>query len=204
MIRARGGLLIEGDRSHFTLVSPDRPGLFAAVVGLLALHRQDVRSARAWSDGDGMAIDEFMIEPLVRPPNWEQFRDDLDRVLNGRLALEHRLAERAIRHQPKVRPSAAHVAEPTVQVHNDASSRGTVVEVRAGDGIGVLYRITKALAELHLDIRHAMVSTIGHEVVDTFYVLDIDGKQIDDPAVAEEVRTAVLFALYQIWRPLPR
>ena len=116
--------------------------------------------------------------------------------------LEPRLAARAIRYQPKMRPSAAHVAEPTVQVHNDASSRGTVVEVRAADGVGVLYRITKALAELHLDIRHAMVSTIGHEVVDTFYVLDIDGKQIEDPAVADEVRTAVLFALHQTWRPL--
>jgi [protein-PII] uridylyltransferase len=203
VIRARGGLLIEGDRSHFTLVSPDRQGLFAAVVGLLALHRQDVRSARAWSDGDGMVIDEFVIEPLVRPPNWEQFRDDLDRVLNGRLALEPRLAARAIRYQPKMRPSAAHVAAPMVQVHNDASSRGTVVEVRAADGVGVLYRITKALADLHLDIRHAMVSTIGHEVVDTFYVLDIDGKQIDEPAVADEVRTAVLFALHQSWSPLP-
>ena len=51
--------------------------------------------------------------------------------------------------------------------------------MRAPDRIGTLYRITRALADLDLDIRHAKVATLGHEVVDTFYVVDQDGAKID-------------------------
>ena len=47
-----------------------------------------------------------------------------------------------------------------------------MVEVRAPDAIGVLYKITHALAELDLDIRSAKVQTMGAEVVDSFYVRD--------------------------------
>ena len=44
---------------------------------------------------------------------------------------------------------------------NDATHRATVIEVHAGDGVGVLHRITRALAELDLDIRSAKVQTLG-------------------------------------------
>ena len=56
----------------------------------------------------------------------------------------------------------------------DASSNATVIEVRAPDKIGILHRITKALGELGLDIRHAKIQTMGNEVVDTFYVRNAD------------------------------
>ena len=50
--------------------------------------------------------------------------------------------------------------------------------------IGVLHRITKALAEVGLDIRHATVQTLGLEVVDTFYVRNWAGERIDDASTA--------------------
>ena len=54
-----------------------------------------------------------------------------------------------------------------------------MIEVRAPNRIGVLHRITKALAELGLDIRHATVQTLGEDVVDTFYVQGRNGRRID-------------------------
>ena len=66
-----------------------------------------------------------------------------------------------------------------VSVDNDASDSATVIEVRAPDRIGTLYRITKALAELELDVRLAKVASLGHEVVDAFYVVDQDRRQAD-------------------------
>ena len=59
---------------------------------------------------------------------------------------------------------------PTVRFVDGASSNATVIEVHAATNVGILHRITKALGELGLDIRHATVQTIGMEVVDTFYV----------------------------------
>ena len=61
--------------------------------------------------------------------------------------------------------------------HDEASSDSTVIEVRCTTKIGILHRITKALAEVGLDIRHATVQTIGLEVVDTFYVRNWSGER---------------------------
>ena len=63
------------------------------------------------------------------------------------------------------------------------------------DRIGVLYRITRALAEMMLDIRTAKVATLGHEVVDTFYVRDIDGQKITDEATQREIERAIQHGL---------
>jgi [protein-PII] uridylyltransferase len=68
------------------------------------------------------------------------------------------------------------------------------VEVRAPDGIAVLYRITRALAGLGLDVRHAKVATLGAEVVDTFYVVEADGRKVD-VSRRQEVQRAVLTVL---------
>ena len=60
-----------------------------------------------------------------------------------------------------------------------------MIEVRAPDRVGLLYRITKSIADLGLDIRHARVQTLGPEVIDTFYVRYADGKVSDDDHLAE-------------------
>jgi [protein-PII] uridylyltransferase len=89
-----------------------------------------------------------------------------------------------------------------VRFDNDASSAATVIDVYAPDGIGLLYRITRTMAELDLDIRSAKVETFGVQAVDSFYVLDRRGTKVTDHrAVAEIEReivhsvTAVEFAL---------
>jgi UTP:GlnB (protein PII) uridylyltransferase len=57
-----------------------------------------------------------------------------------------------------------------VLVSNEASASTTMIDVRAPDAIAVLYRLAATLAGRGLDIRSAKVATLGHEVVDVFYV----------------------------------
>ena len=57
-----------------------------------------------------------------------------------------------------------------VLISNEASVSTTMVDVRAPDAIAVLYRLAAALTHRGLDIRSAKVATLGHEVVDVFYV----------------------------------
>ena len=87
------------------------------------------------------------------------------------------------------------VAEPTVRVDNTASGRSTVVEVRAPDRLGVLYRITRAFADLDLDIRSAKIDTLGHEVVDSFYLRTSSGNKVDDRDHIRELERAILHQL---------
>jgi [protein-PII] uridylyltransferase len=61
--------------------------------------------------------------------------------------------------------------------------------------LGVLHRITKAIADLGLDIRHASVLTLGNEVVDTFYVRESGGGRITDESYKDEISRAILHVL---------
>lgn len=178
---------------RITVVAADRPGLFSRVAGVLSLHGLGVLSAQAHSDEQGMAASEFVIEEPEFGARWDRVTADLERALAGQLAIDARLAERA-RSYARRTPHPVELS-PSLTVDNAASSNATVIEVRAPDAVGVLYRITSALALMLLDIRHAKVQTMGHEVVDTFYVQDAAGRKVTDAFHLAEIERAVLHAL---------
>ena len=126
--------------------------------------------------------------------DWDQVVDDVRRALEGRLAIGARLADRARTYGPPA-PAAAGPTEPSLVVDNEMSSSATVIEVHAADAIGVLYRITCALADLDLDVRSAKVQTLGHEVVDAFYVVDAAGEKLTDDEQLHELERALLHSL---------
>jgi [protein-PII] uridylyltransferase len=190
-LMAAGRTSVEGDGAVLTVVAPDRPGLFSRVAGTLALRTIAVLAADAASDEAGMAASRFRVEVGAEGIDWDTVVADIHRALDGRLALEARLAERA-RTYRRVAPGAALVAPPTVRTDNNASSTSTVVEVRARDGVGRLYRITRAFADLDLDIRTARISTLGEEAVDTFYVRTAAGRKITDRDHLRELTRALL------------
>ena len=168
--------------SEVTVVAPDRPGLLWRAAGVLASHRLAVRSANATSV-DNIAVSVFDVAPdYGDPPDATLVAADLRRMLQGRLDVEDRLDRRA----RAVRPRAASVPAPRVSLVDDASDTATVVEVRAHDAPGLLWRVGRALGECGLDVRAARVETLGAEVVDVFYVTDSDGK----PLAAEDLRRA--------------
>ena len=70
-----------------------------------------------------------------------------------------------------------------------------MLEVRAPDELGVLHRITAALAGCGLDVRSAHVSTLGADAVDAFYLVGPDGGPLTDPVLRSGVCAAVLQAL---------
>jgi [protein-PII] uridylyltransferase len=182
--RAQGRLLVEGNGNRARVAAADRPGLFCHVAGILALHGLDVLAARAWSTDDGMAVEDFQVAPAFgRRPDWGAVEADVARALAGALSLEAALAARARQYAGRAGAAAASPPRTDVAVENGASDTATVVDVRAPDRIGTLYRITRALADLGLDIRHAKVATIGHEVVDAFYVVDGQGAKVAEDRI---------------------
>jgi [protein-PII] uridylyltransferase len=192
-LMAEGNLQVLVDGTVVTVVAPDRTGLLACVAGTLALHGLAVLSASVATDQRGMAVEVLEVDPLFgRRPDAERLRSDLADALEGRLPLEARLAQRASDYAAGRRPSAARPAEPRVLVDNEASAAATVVEVRAADAVGVLYRVTRALAASGVDVSSAKVSTLGHEVVDSFYVRDASGSKVCHPDAVDGLRTAIL------------
>lgn len=187
-----GERVVRGDGDTLTVVDVDRPGLFSRVTGTLALHGLDVLDANIVTF-DGRALEVITVASSFGPTfAWDKVVRDLERALDGRLALRARLAERAATYR-RSGPVTVQ-AEPKVEFHLDASSRATVVEVHAPDSVGVLHRITSAIAEFHLDIVRARVQTLLDEVVDSFYVEAAGGGKVPED-VLPELRRAILHAV---------
>jgi [protein-PII] uridylyltransferase len=72
-----------------------------------------------------------------------------------------------------------------------------VVEVRAADGVGVLYRMVSGLGHAGLHVLTALVSTIGPDVVNSFYVRGPDGGGLPHGDARNQVRRVVLDNLAQ-------
>jgi [protein-PII] uridylyltransferase len=169
------------------VTAPDRPGLLWRAAGVLALHRLDVYAATATSLGP-TAVTLFTVSPRFgSPPDWRLVRDDLHAALEGSLPLHERLAAKE-----QAYPRHHAPAPPRVIVLDDAAESATVVEVRAHDAVGLLYRIGRALDSCGLDVRSARVSTFGAEVVDAFYVVDAHGDKVTDPRDLAAIEAAVL------------
>lgn len=191
---AAGSRQLQGEGDVLTVVDVDRPGLFSKVAGVLALHGATVLAAAAHSEA-GAAVAEFRVAVGEgREVPWSRIAADLDRALDGRLAVSARLADRIGAYR-RSRPRAALPVANRVVIDNEVSRTATVVEVHTEDRMGVLYRVTGAIAELGLDIRRALVQTVGERVVDAFYLLDPDGRKLTDPHALEAVEVAILHAL---------
>ncbi len=191
-LMAGAGTVVQGSGEVLTVVAPDRPGLFSRVAGALALEGLAVRSADAAS-GDGRAASQFRVEAGPGGLEWDRVTATVRRALEGRLALDARLSERS-RSSRQVPRGTSLLPAPRVRIDNHASASCTVVEVRAPDRLGLLYRVTTALAELDLDIRLAKVATLGSEVIDTFYLRTAGGAKLADRVDVRELERAVLHA----------
>jgi [protein-PII] uridylyltransferase len=192
-----GGAAVRISGSRVTVAAPDRPGLLWQAAGVLALHRLVVRTARAIVPGSGTegasAVIEFTAVPEYgAPPDPAALEADLRRALADRLDVAARLERRAA--AMRVRRGVP-VPPPRVTIVGDASETATVVEVRAHDRPGLLWRIGQALGGCGLQVRAAQVDTLGADAVDVFYVVDEKGEPIDDAALLSRIREHVLDAL---------
>ncbi len=191
-VRADGQPHIEAHGEWIVVAAPDRPGLMGRLAGALALSACDVEEAVAGAEG-GVALDRFRVDAGRAGLDVERVRRMVTDALAGRLALSWRLAERH-RSYRRTRPPAS-MLPLDVRVINDESDRYTVIEVLGPDSVGLLYRLASALGELDVDIVQARVSTLGDDVVDSFYVHGAHDGKITDPQHVAEIRAALLHAL---------
>jgi len=188
---ADGGPAAIVDGNEVTVVALDRPGLLWRAAGVLASHRLTVRGANATAVGD-TAVTVFNVVPEYGdPPDATLVSSDLRRMLEGRLDVEDRLERRA----RAVRAHGFAAPPPKVTLVDNASTNATVVEVRAHDEPGLLWRIGRALGECGLNVHAARIETLGAEAVDVFYVTDSTGGLLTDPDLRKRTVQTVLSAL---------
>lgn len=185
-------------KPHFyevTLITADRPRLFATITGVLTAWGMNIVEAEAFANGAGTVLDTFHFTDLhhtleLNPSECERFKKVMSEVLTGRADLEPLLRGR-------LRPRASHtpkVRVPTRIAFDDtSSSRSTLLEIVTQDRPGLLYSISSAMAACACNIEVALIDTEGEKAIDVFY-LTVDENKLDAER-QDELRRALSRAL---------
>lgn len=181
-----------GDVYALEIVVQDKPGLLSTIAGVLNVLRLDVRSARTKSYG-ASAVMEWIVSPDPHaPPLTEQnLQREIADALISKTSLEQRINERVAAYAQL--PSIP-VPAPIVDTFLAAATDATVIEVRSHDRPALLFGIGDAITKCNIDIRSAIVTTLGAEAIDTLYVTEINGGALSHERafeVAQKLRSAL-------------
>ena len=180
--------------SEITLVTADRPQLFATMAGVLAAWGMNIVTADAFSNRQGVIVDSFGFTDGFRTLEMNSsergvFVKSVHDVMSGTISLEKLLSgrRRTRRYIPKV------VVAQKIDFDDQASSHSTLLQVIAQDEPGLLRALSLRLAASGCNIEVALVDTEGETAIDVFYLTKAGSKL--DPAEEEELRSALVTAM---------
>ena len=155
------------------VISPDKPGLLSIVAGVFNISRLDVKSARTKTLGNS-AVMYWIVTPEPHAPEITdtKLHELIAAALVDSKDVEEKLFARAAAYASI--PTIP-VPDPEVEIFTDAATDATVIEVRSHDRPGLLFRIGAAITQSRIDIRSAIVTTLGAEAIDTLYVTELTG-----------------------------
>ena len=180
---------------ELTVVTPDRPFLFASITGTLAAWGMSIVKADAFANAAGVVLDTFRFVDLYRtlelnPSEAGRLESNLLEVLRGKTEVSKLMSGRlqaASRHKPKV-------TIPTqLRFDDSSSSHSTLLELITYDRPGLLYQVSSVLARLGCNIEIALIDTEGEKVIDVFYLTSHARKL--PPELQEAIEKALLAKL---------
>jgi len=165
-----------GELIEIEIIAKDQTGLLSAVAGLMTISRLNVRSAKTRTTNE-IAVMRWMVEleTNAQMPTEEKLLDQLRKALSGDLDLGRKIEERIDNYR---KSPGIPTPPPVVFAANDLATNATIIEVRMHDRPGILFSVARAISRFGVDIKSAIVSTLGAEAFDTLYVTDLSGQPL--------------------------
>lgn len=183
----------DATRACFALA--DHPGIFSRLAGALALVGANVVDARTYTSKDGYATAVFWIQDSeghpYDPDRLPRLRGMIEKTFKGEVVPRTALADR-----DKVKKREREFRFPThITFDNEGSEIYTIIEVDTRDRPGLLFDLTRTLANSNIYIASAVIATYGAQVVDSFYVKDMFGLKLHQKsrqeALEKKLRQAI-------------
>lgn len=184
---------------EFTVCAPDKKGIFSVFCGVLSANGLNILGARIVTTLDKKAFDIFYVERTDYLTEeeygevWKKVDKNLRKVLDGDVDVDE-LVERRKRNYSSYGRKVPEYP-PEIVFDNESSDKATVIEVYAHDREGLLYSITKTIAEMELSIDYAKISTRADQVADTFYVRDSRGRKISGARKLKKIEDSLISAV---------
>ena len=163
------------DATRICFALSDHPGIISRLAGALALVGANVVDARSYTSKDGFATAAFWIQDGDGSPynqaRFSRLRRMIEKTLSGEV-----ITREAIKERDKFKKREKAFKVPTsITFDNEGSEIYTIIEVDTRDRPGLLFDLTRTLANMNVYIASAVIATYGEQVVDSFYVKDMFG-----------------------------
>ena len=169
------------DFTNVTVITKDFPSLLSRLCGVFSINDANIHDAKIFTRKDGIIIDTFNVSDFrthqkIETERYQKIRKDLFDVITGLLELSQEFAKmksRWWRIENKFFKRSG-----KVKIVFENHEKYTIIDIFSPDRLGFLYQVTRKMNELGLMIFFAKISTKGDDIVDSFYVLDRNGKKI--------------------------
>lgn len=170
-----------GNFTNITIITKDFPALLSKLCGVMLINDLNIHDAKIFTRKDGIVIDTFNVSDFstnekISEDKYSIIESNLNSVVSGFLKLDQeieklktkwwRIEKKFFRRSGKI------------QIDFEKHDKYTILDVFSPDRLGFLFQVTNKMNELGLMIYFAKISTRGDDIVDSFYVLDREGKKI--------------------------
>nr|WP_246066117.1 [protein-PII] uridylyltransferase [Limnobacter alexandrii] len=155
-----------GEGLELLVYTRDEMDLFARICGYFDSKNLSILDAKIHTTAHGYALDSFLIQ---HDSHNEFYRETLS-------LLEAELQDRLIKRQPLESPVFGRMSRqsrhfpvrPSVDLKPDEKGNQYLLTVSATDRTGLLYSITRLLAQYKVSVQAAKIMTLGERAEDTF------------------------------------